>query len=189
MGRERKCINANSCSRGNVTMGVGRSAEGLAPRPPNGRRRKNRKRRRISAAKSHGRNPPNPSLPDTLHPPIRCGLHAPRLPSAEDDGCSPAGPPCVFHTSGAASGPSGRAGGQDSLRPSRMSPIQLFFFFFFFFCNLSPRCAKDGRRHARRQFQGETEGSQTLRDGSGGRESFTVMLPLPGLVLRPLCFH
>lgn len=180
-------------------MGVRRSAEGLAPRPPSGRRRKNRKRRRIFAARSHGRKPPPPpAVPPPPAPrpaapsPIRRGRTLLGSPAQRGRWCSPAGPPCVFRTSGAASGPNGCAGRTHSIHP--VCHLFNFIFFFSIFFYLSPRCAKDRLRHARRQVPGGRRGeggggSLMVRDRSGGGASFTAVLPLPGLVLRPLCFH
>lgn len=164
-GRKRKCINANSCSCGGVTMGVGRSAEGLAPRPPPGRGRKNRKRRRISPAESHGRNPPRPSSqpPTPAHPPTRCGRSL--AGSGAERGqwmrLRPGRPQVHDVFSARATPHQVQTHRQDSLRPV----CHLFNFFFFFYLW--------SRRHATLKTRvvmhvlssrGEKEGSQMLRD-------------------------
>lgn len=163
-------------------MGVGWSAEGLAPRPPTGRGRENRKRRQISPAQGRRRNPNQPPAhTHPMRPLVRQLPSGERTMDAAPPG-TPAGPRRVFRSSDATSGPNVQAG----LTPSWMSYIYLFIF------------RPSSRRHATLKTRavvhvlgswGEEASSQMLRDRSGGRESFTLMLPLPCLVPRPLCFH
>lgn len=140
-------------------MGVGRSAEGLAPRPPPGRGRKNRKRRRISPAESHGRNPPRPSNqpPTPDHPPTRAErgrwmkLRQGR-PQVHDVFSARATPHQV------------QTYRQDSLRP-----VCHLFNLFFLPLVPSPRYAKDTRRDARPQLPGG-EGGQSNVEGLKRRQ-------------------
>lgn len=189
-GKQRNCINANPCSRGSVTAGVRRSAEGLAPRPPNVRRRQNRKRRRNSPAMSHEHKLPSSPPPNPMQP------HAARPLSTERTmDAAPAGTPrrstmCFPHERRCIrTERTGRqAGRQDSL-PSGPCVIYSSFYYFIFSLSRHATLKTGVIAHVLSSPRGETEGSQMLRDWSGGGESFTAMLPPPGLVLRPLCFH
>lgn len=165
LGKQRNCINANSCSRGSVTAGVRRSAEGLAPRPPNVRRRQNRKRRRNSPAMSQEHKLPS-SPPPQPHAAARCSLAEHR----EDDGCGSGRDAPQVHDVFSARAPlhqdrtHRQAGRQAGLTP--VQPLcHLFKFLLFYFFTLSTCYAKDRRHRARPQLPQGGNGGQPNVEG------------------------